>query len=276
MTKRLYVSDVHLQPPSLAVAGDKITGVTAPKSNAENTDVDSQRLAAFAGLLRREVKVVDEIYLLGDLCEMWIGDDDDCPLIATLEALFIELASSTSLFFLAGNRDFLLGADFAKRTGLQLLSDPSWLDDGTLLTHGDALCTDDEPYQQMRALLRSPEWQADILSKTLAERRAFGAALRERSKAENSNKAINIMDVNAKAVNTLLSQTNGHSPQVFIHGHTHRPGIHSTPLETTAGEPVERVVLGAWERCGWWAMQDTQAPHIVTLHCAGITQLAAL
>ncbi len=265
MTRRLYVSDVHLQPASTAVSNDQ------PAGHSEH----DERLAAFAGLLRREAPLVDEIYILGDLCEMWIGDDDDSPLVATLTTLLQELQglnTAIELFFLAGNRDFLLGKEFAQRTGLTLLPDPVCLEDGTLLAHGDALCTDDQPYQQMRSLLRSPDWQADILGKTLVERRAFGAALRERSRAENSNKASNIMDVNASAVSALLAESA--NPQVFIHGHTHRPGIHTTLHTTDAGSNLNRVVLGAWERCGWWAVQDTNSGAEITLHCAAITQLA--
>lgn len=267
MTRRLYVSDVHLQP----------TPTAATNATSGGKCAHAERLAAFAGLLRKEAPLVDEIYILGDLCEMWIGDDDDSPLVATLTALLQELHdlnTAVELFFLAGNRDFLLGTEFAQRTGLTLLPDPVCLDDGTLLAHGDALCTDDQPYQQMRSLLRSPDWQADILGKTLVERRAFGAALRERSMAENSNKASNIMDVNPTAVSALLAESA--NPQVFIHGHTHRPGIHTTAHTTVAGSNVKRVVLGAWERCGWWAAQDTNSDAEITLHCAAIAQLATL
>ena len=266
MTRRLFVSDVHLQPMP---AADSVSATEAAANSAE-----SLRLAAFSGLLRREAQTADEIYILGDLCEMWIGDDDDSKLVTALETLVRELTTSTELFFLPGNRDFLLGPQFAARTGLTLLPDPTCLEDGTLLAHGDALCTDDQPYQQMRALLRSADWQADILNKSLIERRAFGTALRERSKAENSNKASNIMDVNPEAVAALLTACP--SPQVLIHGHTHRPGIHNPTPSTTARATVERVVLGAWERCGWWAIQETDAGPSVTLHCAAIQQLAAL
>lgn len=253
MTRRLFVSDVHLHP------GQK-------------------QLDAFAGLLRREAPGVDEIYILGDLCEMWIGDDDDSELVATLRELLQELSATTAVFFLPGNRDFLLGAAFAEQTGLTLLPDPTQLDDGTLLAHGDALCTDDAPYQQMRALLRSPEWQADILGKSLEERRAFGAALRERSRAENSNKTSNIMDVSSAAVAELCAQMPQpeSGPKLFVHGHTHRPGVHPLPNHTGG----LRVVLGAWERCGWWAIQDTAAnlsgTSAATLYCASVDQLIAL
>ncbi len=258
MTRRLFVSDVHLQPDP------------APS--------EQDHWAAFASLLRHQSDRVDEIYILGDLCEMWIGDDDDSALVLALSALLQELTATTAVFFLPGNRDFLLGSAFAEQTGITLLNDPVQLADGTILTHGDALCTDDEPYQKMRTLLRSSAWQADILGKSLTERRAFGAALRERSKAENSNKAANIMDVNATAVAELFAQQ-AHpaaTTPLLIHGHTHRPGIH--PLAVADGAPAgaQRVVLGAWERCGWWAIQDNSQPNAMQLQCAGIRQLLAL
>lgn len=238
MTRRLYVSDVHLDPD------------------------DAQRLAAFKALLMGASADVEEIYVLGDLCEMWIGDDDDSALVNELGELFSTLSARLRLAFVPGNRDFLLGADFAHRTGLELRPDPVRLADSTLLAHGDALCTDDAPYQQMRAMLRSADWQADILGKSLVERRAFGAGLRAQSKQANANKAGNIMDVNAGAVAQLLEQQQS---TLLIHGHTHRPGVHLLP------GGGRRVVLGAWERCGWWAVQDGES---VELRCAGIEQLA--
>ena len=243
MTLRLYVSDVHLLP------GD--------------TPEDARRLRAFTNLLRAAPDAeIDEIYVLGDLCEMWIGDDDDSPLVSTLTTLFQDLKARVALHFLPGNRDFLLGQAFADRSGLEILSDPYLLTDGTLLSHGDSLCTDDTDYQQLRTLLRSSDWQADILSKSLEERRAFGASLRAQSKAANANKASNIMDVNVQAVHELIVEYNA---PLLIHGHTHRPGIHPA---TPAGQ---RLVLGAWERCGWWALQrDDQ----IELRCAGIDYLS--
>ena len=243
MTLRLYVSDVHLEP------GD--------------TPEDQRRLLAFCNLLRAaQAAEVNEIYVLGDLCEMWIGDDDDSALVSKLAALFQELTPTVALHFLPGNRDFLLGQAFADRTGLTLLADPCRLADGTLLAHGDSLCTDDNDYQQMRSLLRSSDWQADILSKSLDERRAFGAALRAQSVAANANKASNIMDVNAQAVIALVDQ---HDTALLIHGHTHRPGNHQVSAD------CERFVLGAWERCGWWALQRD---HVVALRCAGVNWLS--
>ena len=241
--RRLYVSDIHLTP------GD--------------SQSDQQRLTAFCHLLRSASQgAVDEIYLLGDLFEMWIGDDDDSALANAIAELLQTISQRTSVSFLAGNRDFLLGSQFADRTGLTLIQDPHTLGMETLLSHGDSLCTDDLAYQQMRTLLRSTEWQEDILGKSLAERRAFGAALRNQSKAANANKASNIMDVNDDAVSQMIG---AHGAKLFIHGHTHRPAKHSLACG------AQRVVLGAWERCAWWAIQEGQN---ISLRCASMGWLA--
>lgn len=254
MTRRIFLSDVHLED----------TG---------------ERFAVFDHLLQRFSHQVDEVYLLGDICEIWIGDDDDAPLIDALAVSCNKAATHATLFFMPGNRDFLVGDDFAHRAGLTRLPDPYQLDDKTLLSHGDALCTDDAAYQQLRALMREPAWQADMLAKPLAERRAFGQALRDRSQAENANKASNIMDVNPVAIQNLLAE---YDSSALVHGHTHRPGVH-TLNAAPGGTPTRRVtrfVLGAWERCAWWLFQDTAQAAASSgaggfqLHCQAINQLA--
>lgn len=224
MTRRLFLSDVHLE-------------------------ACDHRFAAFERLLDEQAPQVDEIYLLGDICEIWIGDDDDTPLVQALATCCARNAQQAALYFMPGNRDFLLGEDFAKRAGLTRLPDPFRLPEGTLLSHGDALCTDDDAYQGVRAILRSQAWQDDMLTKSLTERRAFGRALRERSVAANENKATNIMDVNAAATAHLLIENRS---KLLIHGHTHRPGIHQL------ADDSKRVVLGAWERCAWWVEQKLE------------------
>ena len=226
MPTRLFISDLHLE------------------------DVDSQTFRRFSEVLNYESGQVDEIYILGDLVEMWVGDDDDAEIaIALAEAI---RSSQCPVYLVHGNRDFLFGDAFSETTGAKILSDPYLTQDGVLLSHGDALCTDDEKYQEVRALFRSEAWQQDILSKSLTERKALGQMLRAQSRAENANKATNIMDVNNDAVSTLLAE---HQPHTFIHGHTHRPGIH--PVEGAV-----RMVLGAWERCGWLIRQTDQDFHL--------------
>ena len=207
---------------------------------------DDDRFARFAECLTTESRWADEIYLLGDIVEMWIGDDDDSALAQALSAALKAASDHAKVFLLHGNRDFLFGAQFATQAGVAILPDPSLTEDRLLVSHGDALCTDDQAYQNMRALFRSEAWQQDILGKTLAERQALGAMLRAQSQQENSNKAANIMDVNAQAVSHLLADN---ATSVLIHGHTHRPGMHVLDHGQT------RWVLGAWERCGWLLRQ---------------------
>ncbi len=144
---------------------------------------------------------------------------------------------------MAGNRDFLVGSDFAAATGATLLPDPCLHDIGgvkTLLTHGDALCTDDADYQRFRAQVRSPEWRSGFLARPLAERRREIEALRARSEAEKRLKPMQIMDVNADAVAATLHT---HGAQAMIHGHTHRQGRH---VHSVGGRACPRWVLGDW------------------------------
>ena len=221
MSRRLFISDLHLEFES------------APAF---------KRLEE---LLTVESSCVDEIYILGDLVEMWIGDDDDGPVASSLKALFKKHSQTVRIYLMHGNRDFLITESFTNSAHIQLLSDPYITHDGIYLSHGDAYCVDDVEYQQMRTLFRSETWQADTLSKTLDERKALGHMLRSQSKANNANKPGNIMDVNTTALQQALLTTDCH---VVIHGHTHRPGIHSD-------EDTKRYVLGAWERCGWLCRQ---------------------
>jgi UDP-2,3-diacylglucosamine hydrolase len=228
--QRIFLSDLHLDDPQAAT------------------------FQRFAECLAREAERVDEIYVLGDLVEMWIGDDDDSPTATTLAEVFKRTTAMCPVFLMHGNRDFLFGEAFVRRTGVQLIDDPYLTADGLLLTHGDALCTDDLEYQNMRTLLRSAAWQADILSKSLQERQAFGQALREQSKSSNANKAANIMDVNAAATAALMDAQQP-AQHVLVHGHTHRPGVHQAAHYT-------RIVTGAWERCGWLCRQRDQQLHL--------------
>jgi UDP-2,3-diacylglucosamine hydrolase len=228
--QRLFISDLHLDDPS------------APA------------FLRFSECLADESRRVDEIYILGDLVEMWIGDDDDSVAAQHLRQTLKATSAVTSVYLMHGNRDFLFGEKFADDTGVTLLSDPHMTDDGLLLSHGDMLCTDDVDYQNMRTLLRSEAWQKDILSKTLAERKAFGQSLRQQSQTNNANKPSNIMDVNEEATSTLVAQ---HQAQILLHGHTHRPGVHQHKSFT-------RFVTGAWERCGWLARQQDE---VLWLEC---------
>jgi len=232
---RVYISDLHLQ------------------------DASSPRFQRFVECLSTEARAADELYVLGDLVEMWIGDDDDSAEALALISALKTAADQCPVFVMHGNRDFLFGQAFAQRSGCTLISDPYSLADGTLLTHGDALCTDDEAYQQIRTLLRSEPWQQETLAKSLAERKEFGRGLREQSKATNANKPTNIMDVNHEAFTTLMQEKDA---TICIHGHTHRPGIHYD-------NGLRRVVLGAWEQCGWLCRQQDEQ---VNLECFSLAR----
>jgi len=200
----------------------------------------------FRDFLAGPARNAARLTILGDLFDYWAGDDDLAdPFNARIVAALRTLSDSgVKLEFMAGNRDFLIGAAFAKAAGLSLLPDPLVRDiDGvrTLLTHGDALCTDDADYQRFRAQVRDPAWRTAFLARPLAERKREIEALRARSEAEKKIKPLAIMDVNAAAVSAALAE---HGAQAMIHGHTHRQGRHDH-----AGHP--RWVLGDWHAgCG--------------------------
>jgi len=188
-----------------------------------------------------EAACADALYVLGDLFEYWVGDDDlDDPFNAVIAGFFSRFsASGRKLYLLHGNRDFLVGERFARETGAQLLADPALLGD-TLLMHGDTLCTDDQDYQSWRRTARSAPWQRDFLAKPLAERRRVVRGLREKSKEVIQAKPAEIMDVNEAAVREALRR---HGATRLIHGHTHRPGHHTLEVD---GRRCERWVLPDW------------------------------
>jgi len=162
------------------------------------------------------------------------------------EALATEVERGLAIYFMAGNRDFLLGPAYAHRARMALLPDPSELElDGRrfLLMHGDSLCTDDAPYQAYRRQVRDPAYQAGFLAQPLAARRAFIEQLRQRSEAAKRDKAAEIMDVNAQAVTEALRQRDF---PILIHGHTHRPAHHQLTVD---GRSCERWVLADWHDC---------------------------
>jgi len=186
------------------------------------------------------------LFILGDLFEYWAGDDDvDEPLNRrTLDALRTLGRQGVEIAVLVGNRDFLLGSDFERATGVTLLDDPWHLElDGQpfLLSHGDALCTDDRDYQDFRRMTRARAWRDAFLAKPLATRKTIIADLRMQSRAATQSKSEEIMDVNDDAVAALFVAT---AETRLIHGHTHRPARHAL---TVAGRPVERWVLPDWD-----------------------------
>ena len=184
------------------------------------------------------------LYILGDLFEAWIGDDAADALAERVADALRELADhGVQIFFVHGNRDFLLGEEYCRRAGMRLVHEPVRLSEtetATALLHGDILCTDDVDYQRFRNTVRNPAWQARILSRPLWWRRLLGRLARAISRRRNRGKSPDIMDVNPEAVQQCFRDL---GIQRLVHGHTHRPAIHRL---TVAEQPCERIVLGDW------------------------------
>lgn len=184
----------------------------------------------------------DALIILGDLFDYWIGDDAarDIGQSDHVASLRNVADAGVQLFFIHGNRDFLVGKDFEAATGAELLDPVTCIDlpnaRRIVVCHGDELCTDDVEHQEFRTMVRDPAWQANFLSQTLAERQAYAKRAREVSETSKSSKSMEIMDVNAQAVDALMTST---GVEMMVHGHTHRPAIH-------AGSKT-RVVLGDWQ-----------------------------
>lgn len=204
--------------------------------------------ALFLAFLAGPCQGARSLFILGDLFEYWVGDDDDASALIgpVADGLATLRARGTAIQFMAGNRDFLIGPDFARRAGMALLADPTVITlDGQrlLLMHGDTLCTDDLAYQDYRRQVRDPRTQAAFLAQPLAARRAFVEQIRQRSEAAKQEKAEEIMDVNADAVAEALRR---HHFPIMIHGHTHRPAHHRLDVD---GQACERWVLSDWRDC---------------------------
>ena len=211
---------------------------------------------AFKAFLNESKKTCTHLFILGDLFEIWIGDDDDSSFIQDIKKALIQFTTDgPETFFMHGNRDFLLGENFANEVGISLLPDPYTLDINGLkviLSHGDFLCTDDIDYINFRNQVRSKDWQNDFLSKSIEERKQIAQSLRSDSKKATSNKSLEITDVNLETVNKFIKE---HNPDIFIHGHTHRPRIHQH-------HSTQRIVLGDWNKKGWFLLMDNYSPYL--------------
>jgi len=198
----------------------------------------------FLEFLDEEAADAEALYILGDFFEYWVGDDDPDEYYASIKrSLRAFTDEGVPVFFMHGNRDFMIGEQFAAETGVTILPDPFPLElygKSVLLSHGDALCTDDTEYQQMRAMTRNPEWQAIMLAKPLEERIAIAKQARARSQERNKTLSESIMDVNPGAVEQVISE---YGVEILLHGHTHRPGIHNVEVDDRI---AKRVVLGDW------------------------------
>jgi UDP-2,3-diacylglucosamine hydrolase len=236
--RALFISDLHL---------------------AEDRPQANERFIAF---LEGEARAAQALYILGDFFEYWIGDEDlGEPFNAVIAGLLRGLSRhGTQLYFMHGNRDFLVGAGFCEATGARLLEDPTVVQlegEPTLLMHGDTLCTDDHDYQAWRRTARDPAWQAAFLAKSLAERRGTIMALREKSKAVIQAKPAEIMDVNDSAVREAFRR---HGVRRLVHGHTHRSGHHSLEVD---GRACGRWVLPDWYGRGGYLEVAAGKPHLV-------------
>ena len=202
---------------------------------------DPTLFSKFEMFLSSKVYGFNNLYILGDLFETWIGDDDESKFNKkVIEILKKVSADGMKVFLMHGNRDFLIGESFCSTINAELLSDYHIYEDGDskiLLLHGDTLCTDDIRYQEFRKLVRTESWKGDFLSKSLKERIDIASGLREMSNEETGNKKNEIMDVNLESVRKISNEFN---IEKMIHGHTHRPFIHQD-------ENLLRVVLSDWE-----------------------------
>jgi len=216
----LFISDLHLDPSRPAV------------------------IDGFLDWLNLQAGSAEALYILGDLFEVWIGDDDTAPLCQRIsEALNSCVNAGTPVWLMHGNRDFLIGELFLQNSTCQLIADPTVIDlygQRTLLMHGDLLCSDDHDYQEIRRKVRDPAWQHTVLSKSLQERREMAQQARTGSRQSMLGKSRDIMDVNPDTVTQFMAR---YQATLLIHGHTHRPGIHHG---THQQHPFTRIVLGDW------------------------------
>ena len=211
---------------------------------------------AFVKFLNKTTSQVDSLFILGDLFEYWIGDDSKQH-ENVIEAIKALTDRHIKVFLMHGNRDFLIGSFFEKKTGALLLQDPTLIevyDRKILLSHGDSLCTDDVEYQSFKKKVRNESWKNEFLKKSLPERILIANNFRKESELNKKNKSEQIMDANPDEVNRILTQFN--YPDFFIHGHTHRPNHHSINLD---GHRMQRIVLGDWYEQGSYLTLDTHS-----------------
>ena len=223
----LFISDLHLSP--------------------ERPEVTR----AFLRFLEDQANSTEALFVLGDLFEAWIGDDDTCPTGIKVQNAFKQLTDKgVALFIQHGNRDFFLGKRFMQYTGATLLEDEhlvEYNDRTVLVMHGDTLCTDDIDYIRFRRKIRHPIIKFCLQLLPLRYRQTLADKMRAKSKAANANKPSAIMDVNLNAVEKVMSK---HQVKTLIHGHTHRPNRHQQ-------KQGERIVLGDWHDRGWYVIWDT-------------------
>ncbi|HTT12274.1 MAG TPA: UDP-2,3-diacylglucosamine diphosphatase [Burkholderiaceae bacterium] len=234
-------------PPALAPTVDRLT-LADPRfiSDLHLSEAQPRTLARFERFAANEARTCAELLILGDLFEFWAGDDaTDDAVARRVESALADLTfAGVRVYLMHGNRDLLLGNDFARRCGATLLVDPTLaqIAGGTvMLAHGDVYCTLDLDYMRFRAQVRNPDFQRVFLAKSLAERRAFVGQARAASEAGKQKKSMEIMDVTPEAIDDALRRA---GVTLMIHGHTHRPATHRTVLD---GNAAERWVLPDWD-----------------------------
>jgi UDP-2,3-diacylglucosamine hydrolase len=232
----LFVSDLHLE--------------------AERPDIGNQ----FVQFLKTDAMEADDLYILGDLFEAWVGDDDPNAHYAKIKMAIRKVVDKgIPVYFMHGNRDFMIGRQFANDTGVEILKDPypiSMYGQKALLSHGDAMCLDDVQYQRVRAMVRNPDWQASMLAKPLKERLRIAEDARRQSLERTQNLSMNIMDVNPDEVTRVIKE---YGVDVLVHGHTHRPDVHTVNL---GNRKAKRIVLGDWYQQGSVLRWNLQGPKL--------------
>ena len=235
----LFISDLHLE--------------------AERPDISKQLLT----FLKEEATHADDLYILGDLFEAWVGDDDPNTHYFPIKQALRKLSDGgVPVYFMHGNRDFLVGQQFANETGVKILKDPykiTLYGQKTLLSHGDLLCTDDVQYQRVRKMVRDPDWQRNMRAKPLKERLRIAHEARRQSLEQTINMSLEIMDVNQQAVEDIIRK---HKVDVLLHGHTHRPDVHTVDL---GNRKAKRIVLGDWHKQGSVVRWDSRGPRLEAL-----------
>jgi UDP-2,3-diacylglucosamine hydrolase len=237
--------------PSLPLLSQPVPSVQAPQhwqrvDFISDLHLDANEPATFDAWAQHMARTpADALFILGDLFEVWVGDDNQDPFALKCIAAIKATAQRMPVYFMCGNRDFLVGSELLRATGMHGMSDPTLLDLGSvdearpsriLLSHGDALCLDDHDYLAFRAQVRQPEWQAAFLAKPLTERQAYARSVREQSEALKRSHT-DYADVDTQAAISWLKTTNA---QVLMHGHTHKPATHDL------GHGLSRWVLSDW------------------------------
>jgi UDP-2,3-diacylglucosamine hydrolase len=232
----LFISDLHLE--------------------AERPDIAKQ----FLTFLEQDASEADDLYILGDLFEAWVGDDDPNTHYFTIKRALRKLVDrGIPVYFMHGNRDFMIGKGFANETGIKILKDPykvQMYGRQVLLSHGDLLCTDDVQYQRVRKMTRDPDWQASILARPLKDRLRMADEARRQSLEQTINQSMEIMDVNQDAVKKVIQHF---EVDILLHGHTHRPAVHVVDVD---GRKAKRIVLGDWYTQGSVVRWTTRGPSL--------------